>query len=329
MESKTAGEAATTMFNKIMVTTSGSIALTVACSTAIAVIAAINTNWIGGLVTAVLWSIMLFSQYHLAKYQSTQTQRKHRYQQLGRKLVHLKRVKKRDETIALKILNHIVNQTPRQTEHTRIWQSPFDDFSGDLALACQSECGKTYMLVADLTGHGIAAAMGATPVASIFQATAKRGLSVEQIVVEMNNRLSQLLPSGFFCCAAIAMCENRHITICNAGLPDMLVVQENGTVADRIESSQLPLGIQELNINEVQLFAKTYDTSHQLYAFTDGLIETQSANDETFDTTLLENVIASQPFAISRIPGIKQGFEDFVKGSQQSDDISIVEVNIC
>lgn len=317
------------MFNKNMLTTSGSIALTVACSTAIAVIAAINTPWIVGLIIAALWITTLFNQFNLAKYQSTQILRKHRYQQLGRKLVHLKRVKKRDETIALKILNHIVNQTPGNTDHATIWQRPFDDFSGDLALASQSECGKTYMLVADLTGHGIAAAMGATPVASIFQATAKRGLSVEQIILEMNNRLSQLLPSGFFCCAAIAMCENRQITICNAGLPDMLVVQENGAVVDRIESTQLPLGIQELSLDEVQIFTKTYDTSHQLYAFTDGLIESQSANDETFDTTLLETVIASHPFGISRIPVIKKGFEDFVKGSQQSDDISIVEVNIC
>lgn len=314
---------------KKMVTTSGSILLTVACSTAIAVITAINTSWFVGLTVGVLWIVILFNQFNLAKYQSTQTIRKHRYQQLGRKLVHLKRVKKRDETIALKILTHILNQTPRMTENAKIWQRPFDDFSGDLALACQTECGKTYMLVADLTGHGIAAAMGATPVASIFQATAQRGLPVDQIVLEMNNRLSQLLPSGFFCCAAVAMCENRKITICNAGLPDLLVAQENGAVVDRFESTQLPLGIQELTMDEVQVFTKTYNGSHQLYAFTDGLIETQSANDEVFDSDLLEDVISSQNFSESRIPAIKKGFEDFVKGSQQNDDISIVEVNIC
>ena len=329
MDPKTAGEAAIPMFNKNMVHTSRSIVLTVACSTAIAVIAAVHSGWVGCLITIVLWITVLYGQFTLAKFQSTQSVRKYRYQQLGRKLVHLKRIKKRDETIALKVLNHIVNQSTSKTGHARIWQRPFENFSGDLALACQSECGRTYLLVADLTGHGIAAAMGATPVASIFQATTKRGLSVEQIVLEMNNRLTQLLPSGFFCCAAIGMCENRRITICNAGLPDMLVVKENGAVADRIKSTQLPLGIQELSVNDVQTFTKTYNTSHQLYAFTDGLIETQSANDETFDTTQLEGVIASQPFASSRIPVIRKGFEEFVKGSQQNDDISIVEVNIC
>lgn len=317
------------MFNKSLVTVSSSIILTIACGTALAIMAVIQSSLAISLISIASLVILLGAQFNLARYHTTQMARTERYHQLGRKLVHLKRIKKRDETVALKVLNHIVKQPLAGSEHATIWQRPFEDFSGDLAIACQSECGKTYTLVADLTGHGIAAAMGATPVASIFQATARRGLNVEQIIIELNNRLTQLLPAGFFCCAAIAECDGKKVTICNAGLPDLIIVANNGEITDRVESTQFPLGIQELEENEVKIFTKTYTTSHQMYAFTDGLIETQSANEEIFDSEQLETLISSHHFSNSRMPSIQKGFENFVKGSQQSDDISIVEVNIC
>lgn len=317
------------MFNKSIVTVSSSIVLTIVCGTALAIITVIKSSLIISAIAVLLLVTLLTAQFNLARYHSTQLARTERYHQLGRKLVHIKRLKKRDETVALKVLNHIVNQPMPGSDHATIWQRPFENFSGDLAIACQSECGKTYTLVADLTGHGIAAAMGATPVASIFQATARRGLSVEQIIIELNNRLAQLLPAGFFCCAAVTECDGKKVTICNAGLPDMIIVANNGEVTDRIESTQLPLGIQELDDNDVKVFTKIFTSSHQMYAFTDGLIETQSANDEVFDSARLEMLISSHHFNDSRIPSIQQGFENFVKGSQQNDDISIVEVNIC
>lgn len=318
------------MSRKNIFTVSASIALTIASGTALAILVAVGSSGFYAAGTVLLLGILLYAQLTLARYHSAQIRRTQRYHQLGRKLVHIKRIKKRDETVALKVLNHIVNQSDQDCAHAKIWQRPLADFSGDLAIARESEKGgKTYTIMADLTGHGIAAAMGATPVASIFQATARRGLSVDQIIVELNERLSQLLPSGFFCCAAIVVCDGKQLTVCNAGLPEMIVADNQGRIIDRIESTQLPLGIQKLESADVQIFTKTYHDQHQLYAFTDGLIEARAANDDVFDSTMLETLIAENTGSVSRIPLIKQSYEDFVKGSKQCDDISIVEVNIC
>jgi len=191
-------------------------------------------------------------------------------------------------------------------------------------MACESDCGKKYTLLADLTGHGIAAAMGAAPVASIFRATATRGLSLEEIVTELNNRLEQLLPSGFFCCAAIIVNDNGNVAVCNAGLPDILISNERGELVDRITSEQLPLGIQTTDSDQVQQFTKCFHAPHQLYAITDGLIETEGANDDIFD---FDTLIKTQCSG-SRIENITDHFETFSKGSTLSDDISIVEVMI-
>ncbi len=287
------------------------------------------------LKTLAIVLVAVISAVPLLLYKSMVVQhlRLRRFQLLGRKLVHIKKEQKRDEKLALKILNHINSATHSGNAsapcETGIWQKPLHGFSGDLAMACDAPCGKKYTLLADLTGHGIAAAMGAAPVASIFRATAQRGLPVEEIVTELNNRLEQLLPSGFFCCATVIQNDQGKTTVCNAGLPEILIANNNGEIVDRVKSEQLPLGIQATEAQDVQVFTKTYATDHQLYAVTDGMIETVGANDAVFDIDVLSAIISQKPNGFGRIGNITECFETFAKGSEPTDDISIVEVKIC
>ena len=127
-----------------------------------------------------------------------QQRRMQQYRRLAQKLIRVKRLKNREEVRALRILNHIVNPDDREVPGTDVWQNPLYGFSGDLAIVCEGPDRQVYALLADLTGHGITAAMGAAPVASIFKATARQGLAVDEIIEELNNKLATLLPSGFF-----------------------------------------------------------------------------------------------------------------------------------
>ncbi len=255
-------------------------------------------------------------------------QREHALHQVGRKLVQLKSRQRKDETLAIHILNHINSTAECIPDHAHIWQKPLQGFSGDLALAFESQSGRRYTLLADLTGHGIAAAISAAPVASIFRATAQNSLTVAEIVTELNNRLNTLLPPGFFCCAAIILDNHGAVTVCNAGLPDLLVTNDDGEIVNTIASAQLPLGIDPITTEDVELFTSEFGQSHQLYAFTDGLIETSSANDEFFDMDMLTSLVGSKNDGSGRISNITAAFESFSKGSVFNDDISIVEVMI-
>lgn len=282
-------------------------------------------------VTAVSFGLLcalMYSQYQQRKSLHSIIARSRVFYQLGRRLVRLKRNRQRDTNLAINVLNHMVNQS-HVASNTQIWQQPLGDFSGDIAITCESRCGKTYLLLADLTGHGIAAAIGATPVASIFQATAYRGLSVEKIVIEMNNKLKKLLPFGHFCCAAVAVCDENTLHVCNAGLPDLMVCNASGKVVDRVTSTLIPLGIENIDRAEITVFSKRYSQPHQLYAFTDGLIETRGSNEDIFDSETVEAIIAANSSAPHRLDQVVRQFESFSKGIQPHDDISIVEVKIC
>lgn len=305
------------------------LTISLICATTLAIVAVLHT---GGVVTAiaVISVLLLFlCQIKLARYHAQQLSRTDRYHRLGRKLLQLKRNKKRDESTAIRVLNHIVQQSPASAAHCCIWQKPLDVFSGDLALSAQSDNGATYVLLADLTGHGIAAAIGATPVASIFQATARRGLSVEQIVVELNEKLRRLLPPGFFCCAAVIRCRHGKIAVCNAGLPSLRIVSAEGNITLTIDSTQLPLGIETLNEEEVSTACRSLDPGSRIYAFTDGLTEATNSQGEVFNDACFDRLIATHCPTQGRLAHIKQSFNHFVKGSTLHDDISIVEVKIC
>ena len=305
------------------------IVTSIVCAVALAFLSNIDSNGLLKPLTPVLLLIIVAAQAKLYRIHLVQQRHKLRYRRLGRKLVHIKAERQRDEALALKILNHINSTLDPTPDHAHVWQKPLHGFSGDLALAYESSCGKKYTLLADLTGHGIAAAIGAAPVASIFRATTRKGWPVEKIVTELNNRLQELLPSGFFCCAAIVMEDNGTLTTCNAGLPDILIINDEGQIVECVTSAQLPLGIEKINVEDVMVVTGEYRQQHQLYAFTDGLIETTSANDEVFDIDVLSTLLSTRNQGIGRIQSITDSFESFSKDSSPDDDISIVEVKIC
>ena len=301
----------------------------IVCAVVLAFLSNSTSGVLSKALTPVLLLIIVAAQAQLYRIHLVQQRRQLRFHKLGRKLVHIKAERRRDEALALKILNHINSTSDPVPEHAKVWQKPLHGFSGDLALAYESSCGKKYTLLADLTGHGIAAAIGAAPVASIFRATTKKGWTVEKIVTELNNRLQELLPSGFFCCAAIVMEDEGSITICNAGLPEILIINNEGQIVNCVTSAQLPLGIQSIGVEDVIVVTAEYHQQHQLYAFTDGLIETTSANDEVFDIDVLSDLLCTQNQGFGRIKSIMDSFESFSKDSLPDDDISIVEVKIC
>ena len=108
-----------------------------------------------------------------------------------------------------------------------------------------------------------------------------------------------------------------------------MVCNESGQVVDRVTSTLIPVGIDNIDRDEVNVFSKRYSQPHQLYGFTDGLIETRGRNDDIFDSRTVESILAEHSATPERLDQVVRHFESFSKGIQPHDDISIVEVKIC
>jgi len=149
--------------------------------------------------------------------------------------------------------------------------------------------GRASMLVADVCGHDLGAALLASELRSIIRSQSVHVHSVAQLLREVNHTMfddlcrSELLVTLFY---AEVDLESGTLTYCRAGHPRPLLLRETGPQGQReatwLEEGGAMLGIEEetsFDENSVQL--KPGDT---LLIYSDGLVEATDANGKNFGT---------------------------------------------
>lgn len=199
--------------------------------------------------------------------------------------------------------------------------------SGDLLLAEYRPDGVQYVLVGDFTGHGLAAAMGAIPVADIFQSMTRKGFEIDQIATEINRKLKSILPVGLFlaCCLLALDTRTRRVSLWNGGVPEVLLRRADGGEIVRLSSRHLPLGILDEVTFDAHLDYVDIHIGDHIYAYSDGLIEAVNPCDEAFGAARLDALLAS-PRADGLFEVICDALGEFRKGQTQRDDITLIEI---
>jgi CheY-like chemotaxis protein len=89
--------------------------------------------------------------------------------------------------------------------------SPASIFNGDVFLSTITPAGNVITLLGDFTGHGLPAAIGAIPVAEVFYSMVKKGRTLKEIILVINDKLKTILPAHiFFSCVAVKVFPKRH-----------------------------------------------------------------------------------------------------------------------
>ncbi|KMT66246.1 fused response regulator/phosphatase [Catenovulum maritimum] len=205
--------------------------------------------------------------------------------------------------------------------------SPASMFNGDMLLANRSQLGSSYILLGDFTGHGLAAAVGALPTAQTFFNLTNRGMSVGDIAREINNQLINLLPDDMFCAAAIIELSNsgKAVSIWCGGMPDILVVNRNSGIKQRIQAQHMALGILDNDeFEHASINCEVQDTD-SLILYTDGVTESENKAGEMFGQERLEGFYNEQPKA--ELVDVISCLDDFRGATEQADDISLVQIN--
>lgn len=148
---------------------------------------------------------------------------------------------------------------------------------GDL-IAAQRYRDKLYIMLADSTGHGLAAALNLLPINHIFHGMASKGLPLSAIVEEMNCAVKQQSPADRFVAAFVARIDtrNRLLEVWSGGIPPAFYISEDGMWEHRFNSANLPLGILDKTF-EAETEIIQWRQSGQLLAFSDGLEEAENS----------------------------------------------------
>jgi DNA-binding response OmpR family regulator len=215
------------------------------------------------------------------------------------------------------------------TDHrVQQWLAPAANFSGDIAVAATSPKGGLYALLADATGHGLAAAISALPVLSVFHGMVKRDLPVSSIISEINVHLRNTLRTGRFVAVNLLYFDSASMTaeVWMGGMPEMLQLGADGQVIRRISSSHLPLGVIDLEPDMLTTETIACPAGSQFVMFSDGLVEAESPSGEAFGEERMQAVLASG-VAATRLQLVRKAVNDHLNLAGQHDDISLLLVD--
>ncbi len=271
-------------------------------------------------------------RYHETLMETLATKHKveHAHQELeeaNRHLIQQHETMLQEEHIARHVFEQLTNANLDPADGVHTWNQPMGRLSGDLVQVAQVPDGSVYLFLGDFTGHGLPAALGAVPAATVFSTMARKGLPVEVIARELNTKLHSLLPTGYFCCAAVMRLSPARDRLClwSGGLPPVLVQQRQGGLLE-IPSANLPLGVvgdAEFSDTCTELLLQPGD---RVFVYTDGLTEAQNHEGEMWGGDRLRRLLADTAAEGSMLERLKEEILDFTNLAPASDDISLIEI---
>lgn len=211
----------------------------------------------------------------------------------------------------------------------RMTINPAAYYSGDIILVSRTPSDTLHIMLADAVGHGLIAAMNLLPLSQIFSAMSKKGFPISRIVEELNMKIHRLMPVDRFICAAIVSIDfrNRVVEVWNGGIPSPLLVSVEGAVLHQWKSRYLPLGILDGKSFSSEVEAFHYEDDCQLFLFSDGLPEAESAQGEQFGKERIVQLVQSAD-PDCRFDVLLKALGTHLNGHAAHDDVSLSVANL-
>lgn len=231
-----------------------------------------------------------------------------------------------EQALAERVLDRAVKNRNVAMDCLGLVQRPATAFNGDLVLTQYLPDGGLRILVGDFTGHGLAAAVGALPVADAFHTMTRKGMSDLLVLAEINRKLYQLLPADRFMAAClISIPGNREeLRWWNGGMPSGWLCTRTGL--QQLAPHALPLGIlPELPAQEVPRRIRVHQ-GDRLLLMSDGLLEACDRSGRMFIDTAFERVVDDWVFDSPILPDLMAALDEHCAGAEQTDDIAALEI---
>ncbi len=231
-----------------------------------------------------------------------------------------------EEALAERVLSGAVKNRNVLMDRLGLVQRPAAIFSGDLVLTQHLPDGGLRILLADFTGHGLAAAVAVLPVADAFHAMTRKGVGDVRLLAELNRKLYQLLPADRFMAAILITIPGSGEVFrwWNGGMPSAWL--RTATELRELCPHGLPLGIlPELPVLDEPRRIRL-DPSDRLLLMTDGLLEAEDTQGRMFLHAGLDEVLRDWEHGTSVLPRLFARLDAHCTETPQADDIAALEI---
>ena len=234
-----------------------------------------------------------------------------------------------EQLFAKRILDNALEERSIEFEDITVLSQSKSVFSGDLFLTARHPDGSLNILLADFTGHGLSAAIGALPVADVFSVMTQKGFDLGYILENVNSKLSTLLPTSMFlACSALNISNDlKCVKVWNGGMP-AIYIRENktGHITHKIESTHIPLGIDEEILNRFNLRVINISPGDQLILYSDGLTDAMDAENDMFGHHRLDQCLQINKKEESIFTTLVDSFSEFCGDVKPLDDVTLAYI---
>jgi serine phosphatase RsbU (regulator of sigma subunit) len=240
-------------------------------------------------------------------------------------------IMKRDLEIAREIQTWLVPSEPPVIANAEVafWTRPQNSVAGDYydafyPVADGASGGKLMLVMADVAGKSVPAALLMATLQASLRTLASEGLALTPLAIRLNRYACEHSLGGQrFTTAVLGEYDpsTRKLSYVNAGHNSPIIRRTDGRT-ERLESGGLPLGITTdatFVTSEVEL-----NPGDILVLFTDGVVEAFNSAGEEFSDARWLNLVRNLPAVPAKesLQLLMISVENFVGQTRQSDDIT-------
>jgi len=205
-----------------------------------------------------------------------------------------------------------------------------DIVGGDFHRVERLDDGRLALLVADVMGHGVPAALYTMHLASLWDHHRDRFASPAGFLGVLNQRLHLVaVEAGFFATAVFAIYapDSGELVLARAGHPTPLVFRRDGSV-EAVGKSRPALGmLPEVDYQECRT---SLDPGDAMLFFTDGAFEIRDARDEELGVEGLQRLVheqrSSSPDTCFQLPAIEEQLLRYSNELHLADDLTLLKL---
>ena len=182
--------------------------------------------------------------------------------------------------------------------------------------------GRWGLVLADVAGKGIAAALLMSATRSVFRSIAETVTSPSEVLARLNRTLLRDFPAGRFVTMIYGVLDPRQrtFTFANAGHPWPVI--SKGSCTNLVETeSGLPLGIADTSFSESTV---SLSQGGKVLLYSDGISEALDHQQEEYGTSRLEQLMQNPRISTEEILGDVRGFSS---GLPAFDDATVVLIS--
>ncbi len=207
---------------------------------------------------------------------------------------------------------------------------PAREVGGDYYDFVQVDEHHAGMVIADVSGKGVAGAIFMSICRSVFRSNAPGCLHPAQVLQAVNRVISEDIQEDMFISMLYLVMDTRDytVTMARAGHPRPLLVRSGAPRAETLDAPGIAVGLADIEtfntcLEEAEFQLRPGDT---LLAYTDGVVEAINSRREEWGESNLEQaaVRSAAGAAAEMVTAVRASLLDFVRDVPQYDDMTLL-----